>query len=578
MGVPGFFMWLWKKYKGTNFVFDKDHLNNKKDNDLIKIIKNIDYFLIDTNCLIHPECFRILAEYNNITDQNALEEKMMNAVIQYLHKLVNYVEPKKGVYIAIDGVAPAGKIKQQRSRRFKSVHDRKMYENIKKKYKKEIPNSWNNSAISPGTEFMEKLNEKILIWCKNQKLEIIYSSSNTPAEGEHKLLQFIRDNKKEKKDFKYVVYGLVADLLFLALTTGLDNVFLLREAVHLNKNKPTDVLNYVWIKKMKDSITDTIEDIIKIDYDLEKKLINKQNLINDFIFICYLLGNDFLPHLPSLNISKNGLDYLLELYVKNLVKNKYEYMINLKSKEIINQKIFNQLIDKLAEEEDNIISEMYSKKKKRYPSNSNDPYEKELHKIENLMFKINDPIKLGSDKSELWEKRYYNHYFHTEDNELDDFKKNISEQYLIGLKWVTMYYFQKCPAWKWYFPYDHPPFLKDVAKHSKNFKFKDIKFELGKPLKPFEQLLCILPPQSAFLLPKLLRRLMENPNSSLSHLYPTDFEQDFIGKGRYWMGIPYLPSLELDLVQKIYKKYDKKIFKNDKKRNKNIKNYYFNID
>ena len=62
MGVPGFFMFLWKKYKGTNFVFDKDHLNNKKDNDLIKIIKSIDYFLIDTNCLIHPECFRILAE------------------------------------------------------------------------------------------------------------------------------------------------------------------------------------------------------------------------------------------------------------------------------------------------------------------------------------------------------------------------------------------------------------------------------------------------------------------------------------------------------------------------------------
>ena len=45
MGVPGFFMWLWKKYKGTNFVFDKDHLNKKKDTELINLVNSIDYFL-----------------------------------------------------------------------------------------------------------------------------------------------------------------------------------------------------------------------------------------------------------------------------------------------------------------------------------------------------------------------------------------------------------------------------------------------------------------------------------------------------------------------------------------------------
>jgi len=578
MGVPGFFMWLWKKYKGTNFVFDKDHLNKKKDTELINLVNSIDYFLIDTNCMIHPKCFEILADYNKITNQEALEEKMMNHVIEYLHKMVNYVDPKKGVFIAIDGVAPVAKIKQQRSRRFKSVHDRKMWESIKKKHKKEIPNSWNNSAITPGTEFMKKLNEKILIWCKNQKLEIIYSSSNTPSEGEHKLLQFIRDNIKAKKDYSYVVYGLDADLLFLSLATGLDNIFLLREAVHLNKNKPTDILNYVWIQKMKESISDTVTDMIKVNYDIEKKLFNSKSIINDFIFICYLLGNDFLPHLPSLNISKNGLDYLLEIYVDNLVENNYNYIIDVTKKDMINQKMFNKIIDKLAESEDSIIRENFSKKKKRYFTKSVDPYEREVSKIENLMFKIDDPIKLGSDTPEKWEERYYKHYFHTTKKELSDFKKEMSKQYLLGLKWVTHYYFDKCPSWDWYFPYDHPPFLKDVSEYSKNFNFKDFKFKLGKPLKPFVQLLCVLPPQSSFLLPKLLRRLMENYTSSLAHLYPTEFEQDFIGKGRYWMGIPYLPELEINLVNKIFRKYDKKLPNSDRKRNNNIDNYYFNVN
>ena len=223
---------------------------------------------------------------------------MMDEVLLYLEKMISYVNPKKGVYIAIDGVAPVAKIKQQRSRRFKSVHDRALWENIKKKHKKDIPNSWNNSAITPGTEFMRLLNIKIVEWCKKQKLEIIYSSCNTPSEGEHKLLQFIRDNNKANKKFSYVIYGLDADLIFLALTTGLKDVFLLREAVHLNKNKSTDVLNYVWMEKMRESVNVTISDLIKIkldDEDLEN-VVEEERVINDFIFICYLLGNDFLPH------------------------------------------------------------------------------------------------------------------------------------------------------------------------------------------------------------------------------------------------------------------------------------------
>ena len=293
-----------------------------------------------------------------------------------------------------------------------------MWENIKKKHKKDIPNSWNNSAITPGTEFMRLLNIKIVEWCKKQKLEIIYSSCNTPSEGEHKLLQFIRDNNKANKKFSYVIYGLDADLIFLALTTGLKDVFLLREAVHLNKNKSTDVLNYVWMEKMRESVNVTISDLIKIkldDEDLEN-VVEEERVINDFIFICYLLGNDFLPHLPSLDISKNGLDYLLEYYVECLMENNFNYIINKNKKEIINQEIFYNLMGKLADDEDSIIIENFNSKKRRYRSQSSDPYDKEMHKIENLMFKIEDPIKMGSDNSELWEKRYYNHYFGVENN------------------------------------------------------------------------------------------------------------------------------------------------------------------
>jgi 5'-3' exonuclease len=86
MGVPGFFMWLWKRYKGNNFVFKKSSLHKDEDESLIKRIDNIDFLLIDTNCLLHPMCFQVLAEEqeklrklmkNTKVDIEKLEDKMM---------------------------------------------------------------------------------------------------------------------------------------------------------------------------------------------------------------------------------------------------------------------------------------------------------------------------------------------------------------------------------------------------------------------------------------------------------------------------------------------------------------------
>ena len=99
MGVPGFFKWLWNKYKKTNFVFQK---SNNLDKNLKEKINTIDYLLIDANCLIHPTCFKVLAENIDFKNQDSLENKMINASIEYIEQIIYYVDPKVVIYIAID--------------------------------------------------------------------------------------------------------------------------------------------------------------------------------------------------------------------------------------------------------------------------------------------------------------------------------------------------------------------------------------------------------------------------------------------------------------------------------------------
>jgi 5'-3' exonuclease len=582
MGLPGFFLWLWKKYKSNNFVFCREKLDDEMDKEIINNVNNLDSLFIDCNCAIHPMCFKVLKDYNGITDQKKLEGLMIKEVLDYIDHLTKYVNPRKLLYIAIDGVAPVAKIKQQRIRRFKSVHDKVLFDNIKKKHGKEVSNSWNNSAITPGTAFMSVLTQTIKEFCvEKQKIyncEIIFSCANTPSEGEHKVLQYIREAQKKQKDLgTCVIYGLDADLIFLALSTNIKNMYLLRESQQMNQSG-ADVLNLVNLDTMRKCIYDEIiKKIINEFQDFPVNKLNQQRLIDDFIFICYFLGNDFLPHIPSIDIAKNGLDSLLDVYCSSLIDLCGEYIINAsKSNVDINIPFLKHFMNKLGKQEEIIIDQKMNGHKFRMKCQSTDPYDIEIFRIDNLMFKVNDPVRLGENSYKEYSKRYYNHNFNIGVDDLESFRHKLCCDYWEGIVWVTKYYFNKCASWRWYFPYDHGPFLADLSKSLNTFDINSVKFKLSKPLKPLEQLLCVLPPQSSYLLPNKVSEYMSKEDSPLIHLYPIDFKQDFINKRKYWQSIPVLPFLEIDLVERTFIEIEKTLKNSEKDLNKRSKDFIYN--
>lgn len=556
MGVPGFFSWLIKQYKEGTIVIDN-------------IPSKPRALYIDANCLFHPQCFKILEGMIDEKNIDKLENKMIQRILNYIDFLIGYTDPQELVYISVDGVAPLAKINQQRKRRFKTISDNLLKEKIKKKYGLKTNNVWSNTVITPGTDFMEKLHTQLLRHLNTKKrIKIIYSSYHTIGEGEHKILQHI---KKYNSSGPIVIYGLDADLFFLSMASQKNNIYLLRENTHfsgVSKNvnelydlvdDVTEELKFVSIDTIKEKYNETIRDIIltKLDKLNEHKTINVDiDFCNDFVFLCYLLGNDFLPHFPSIDIKHYGLDYILDSYAETFIffnKN----LINIKKNNVkINVEIFCDLIRRLGEHETIYFTEMlpeikHKLKHKQCPKNISDDYEKEMWNIENMKYyKIDDPVRLGIGGTEDWKFRYYEHYFNTIEHQ-NKVKNEVCYSYLEGLKWTTLYYFCDCPSWTWQYVYTHAPFISDLSQILTNIDINTIKFESNAsntPFTPCSQLLSVLPPFCKNLLPHSYRDLVCSINSQIIDLFPEVVEIDMINKDLYWQCVPKIPTVSIDRI------------------------------
>jgi 5'-3' exonuclease len=574
MGVPGFFAWLLRKYKNNNII--TPHLKNDV---------NVETLFIDANCLFHPQCFKVLGKIPNWNNRTILENKMMNRIINYIEYLIKITNPKN-VMISVDGVAPVAKMSQQRKRRFRSFNDTRIRDKIKKKHGQVVANTWSNIVITPGTIFMEKLHNKIIKYINTKtKINITYSSYHSPGEGEHKILKYVKDALKKNltKNNVYVIYGLDADLIFLSISSQKNNIYLLREANYIQSNKKNDKKESFLNIEEEDIVKDVEEDLNFVSIDEMKKLFfdflkqkaiqnkNKNNnnnnnnnninilfgenklnnVMNDFVVMCYFLGNDFLPHIPSIDISVGGLDMLIEAYISTyLIINKN--FIELKPQLKFNDNFMNIYLKYISERESYFFSNFLPKNNERIKKmiyRGSDKCEQELWELDNMRcFNVDDVVDIGHGSTEEWKFRYYDHHFKTRYNQ-EDFIDQICKHYFDGIMWVLHYYFDECPSWNWSYPFIHAPFISDIYNYYKknnqnNISINQISFDKGGALSPCEQLLAVLPPECSHILPKSYNHLVHDIKSPIIDLYPTNVVLDMISQNKYWKCLPLIPPVE----------------------------------
>ena len=510
MGIPSYFSHIVKSHRK---IIKKYKANDCK----------IDNLYLDSNSIIYDVIREIEARQGN-------ETLIIKAVCEKIQQYIDIISPKQRIFIAFDGVAPVAKLDQQRTRRYKGDFQKNLVDELEDIHVPQAANMpqavnmpqkqpdkppFDTVCITPGTAFMSKLSDALEKRFNNKKKmklsEVIVSTSAEPGEGEHKIYAYIREHAEYHRHTATAIYGLDADLIMLTLNHlhVAKEMYLFRETPHFIKS----------IDRSLDPNQNYVLDIPMLADELGTQLNNnkrpseerKMRIIRDYIFICFMLGNDFMPHFPALNIRTIGIDLLLNAY-NHVLGSIGKYLTSgVQSESEPEVKIvwgnLKKLVQHLAENEHEYIKDEYRLRRKRRngknayrASQTADDIVTSLPLVDYYSEEYINPFEFG------WQERYYSEVF---DIDIDDErKKAISINYLGGLEWTLAYYTTGCKNWRWTYKYHYPPLLSDLLRYIPFFDTEFVQDAAANPVKSEVQLAYVLPKQKLGLLPQNIHQAL----------------------------------------------------------------------
>lgn len=510
----------------------------------------VDNLALDLNGLFHPVAQKVFQYGNSRPQHRFLSQRhpprphrsmlhLFKEICEKIETCRQVCRPRKRLILCVDGVAGLGKMNQQRQRRFRTA----------KSLEENTDQSFNPNAFTPGTKLMDHLTKYIDWYVRTmmsyhpdwRHLEIIFSNEKVPGEGEHKIMQYIRQHGP--KGESYCIYGLDADLIMLGMMLPVEKVMIAREA-------DENLVQYVDVSSFRKEIMSIMRWSSGSTADPSLPF-EENDAIHDFIMLCFLVGNDFLPTVPSLTIIDGAINLMMDTYKKVGKEHGHLTRTSPTSTNIeMRLTALTAFFRELGSVEKSLIEKKYRGKVDFFP----DPLV-----IQNMSG--------GNLNMEKFKQDYY------EKNLPGISLEELVKNYLDGSVWVMNYYKSGIPDWLWYFPYLYGPFLSDFAEVLRTYRMPV--FEQHAPVPPFLQLMMVLPSSSADLVPEGLSELMTKTDSPLFPYYPVDFQVDMAGKKRDWEGIVLLPPAPVSTFMEVYRKKIRDVQSSLLKRNIKGKNFIY---
>ncbi|KAG9396054.1 XRN 5'-3' exonuclease N-terminus [Carpediemonas membranifera] len=622
--------------------------------------EHYDALYLDMNGLIHP-CFHPENEFKELAPKTDAE--VFQEVFLYVDRLFGIVKPRKLVYMAVDGPAPRAKMNQQRARRFVAAQESQQNKRMKLKVQEactargiDLPEEWSkkssrdSNVITPGTEFLCNLSQALEIYIRYKLstseqwrgVTVILSDASVPGEGEHKIFEHIRRQRSQTDSpavQRHCIYGMDADLIFLSLASHEPNFSIIREVVFdrgrhkcgrcgrmghtdgsCDFNPPSSGAKqrlcftqafqfmHVWVFRqyLEKEFGKLLDNGDRPGFDFER-------ILDDFVLLCFMSGNDFLPHIPGLDIRSGAVGTLVNLYsaylqdaigtdpyitangqirfdkmagmLKGLTLVEEEHVKKIvtgykqgrgfeakqagqdpkvrKLKELgitpEGEKQANKaLYDALAGKTRNLGAEIELQPNGEpvYPCTVDVDAPDDLY----ANHYVDEPVRYGTKD---WQVRYYQAKFgwNTRSPEFESYRDNLLREYARGLQWVFSYYHRRVASWEWFFPYHYAPLMSDLDLITERklwcnedgtnaLLFPEEAGDSENAPLPFEQLLSVLPPYTARnTLPGQYYGAMVDATGVLRQFYPNNFTLDRNGARFEWQALALLPFIEREALK-----------------------------